>query len=377
LFPIGNIWLKFAAKCKESAWMKNLLLISFILFSFCSEVNAQGISLGGSGGAEKDSTQDFKFLPIPYINYDRSLEFQFGALPMAMYTLNKKDTISPQSVSGIIGIWTTNKSWFVIGFSQFYLKEDRWRAVVAGGLVSVNFQTYVDLPINGFVDYNTAADFVYLEAKRRIFKDVYLGLHYTYSSFKTRFDGLPAPETTYLNGIGVIITRDTRDDVYYPKSGGETDLDWTTYPSFINDSEGVNKAEVSHNHFLGIRDENDIIALRAYVGFGLGDLPFEQQFLVGQTDIRGYTQGKYRGSAIYSIQGEYRWNLAKRFGLVGFFGLATISGSDVSENNGILLPGIGAGFRYTAFEKNHFNIGMDGAIGKDDWGIYFRIGEAF
>jgi len=166
--------------------MKILLLISFILFSFCSEIDAQSISFG-SGGSKEDSAKDFQFLPIPYINYDRSLQFQFGALPMAMYTLNKKDTISPQSISGIIGIWTTNKSWFLIGFSQFYLKEDRWRVVLAGGLVSVNFQTYVDLPINGFVDYNTAADFVYLEAKRRIFKDVYLGLNYTYSSFNTRF----------------------------------------------------------------------------------------------------------------------------------------------------------------------------------------------
>jgi hypothetical protein len=80
---------------------------------------------------------------------------------------------------------------------------------------------------------------------------------------------------------------------------------------------------------------------------------------------------------MYSLQGEYRWNLAKRFGLVAFFGIATISGSDVSENNGVLLPGIGTGFRFTAFEKNHFNIGMDAAVGKDDWGIYFRIGEAF
>jgi hypothetical protein len=357
--------------------VKTLLLISVIVLSFCNKADAQSMSLGGGGGSEKDSTQDFKFLPIPYINYDRSLEFQFGALPMAMYTLNKKDTISPQAVSGIVGIWTTNKSWFLIAFSQFYLKEDRWRVALAGGLVSVNFQTYVDLPVNGFIDYNTAADFVYLEAKRRIFKDVYLGLNYTYSSFNTRFEGVPEPKVTYLNGIGVVMTRDTRDNVYYPKSGGETDLDWKTYPHSLNESGGVNKVEISHNHFLPMRDDNDIIGLRAYVGFGLGELPFEQQFLVGQTDIRGYTQGRYRGDAIYSIQGEYRWNLADRFGLVGFFGIATISGSNVSENNGIVLPGIGAGFRYTAFEKNHFNVGMDGAIGKDDWGIYFRIGEAF
>ena len=103
----------------------------------------------------------------------------------------------------------------------------------------------------------------------------------------------------------------------------------------------------------------------------------EQQFIVGQTDIRGYTQGKYRGNAVYSVQGEYRWNIADRFGLVGFFGMATISGSVNEADNGTFLPGGGVGFRYTAFEKNHFNIGIDAAAGKDDWGLYFRIGESF
>lgn len=331
----------------------------------------------GGGNSDSDSTQDFKFLPLPYINYDRSLEFQIGALPMAMYTLNKKDTISPQSVSGLIGIWTTNKSWFAIAFSQFYLKEDKWRATVAGGLVSVNFQTYVDIPVNGFIDYNTAADFISLELQRRIFGKVYLGGHYTYLSYVTRFDGLPEPATTYQNGLGLKLLRDGRDDVYYPRAGGESEIDWTNIPYFLNEVGGINKAEVSHNQFLPIREEKDIIALRAYVGFGLGDLPFEQQFIVGQTDIRGYSQGKYRGTSIYSIQGEYRWNLAKRFGLVGFVAFATIGGSDVSENNGVFLPSIGTGFRYTAFEKNHFNIGLDAAVGKDDWGLYFRIGESF
>ena len=341
--------------------------------------NAQNISSGSSSSSnDSDSTEHFKFLPLPYINYDRSLEFQIGALPMAMYTLNKTDTVSPQSVSGLIGIWTTNKSWFAIAFSQFYFKEDTWRVSGAGGLVSVNFQTYVDLPIGGFIDYNTAADFLFVQVQRKIVGKWFAGMHYNYFKFNTRFGGVPEPKFSYQNGLGVIITRDVRDNVYYPRSGSESEIDWTNFPYFMNDEGGINKAEISHNHFFSTREETDIIALRAYIGFGLGEkLPFEQQFIVSQTDIRGYTQGKYRGNAIYSIQGEYRWNIGERIGLVGFLGMATISGSINETDNGIFLPGGGMGFRYTAFEKNHFNIGLDAALGKDDWGLYFRIGEAF
>jgi len=354
--------------------MKQLLALLFLILSGLGSL-AQNIDMGSK--SDSDSIEHFKFMPLPYINYDRSLEFQIGALPMAMYTLNKKDTVSPQSVSGLIGIWTTNKSWFTIAFSKFYLKEDKWRITAAGGFVSVNFQTYVDLPIGGFINYNTAADFILLQLQRRVIGKWFVGFHYDYLKFNTRFAGLDKPKYSYLNGLGVIISRDGRDNVYYPKSGGESELDWTNYPSFINEKGGINKGELSHNHFFSLRENKDIIAVRAYAGFGLGDLAFEQQFIVGQTDIRGYTQGKYRGEQLYSIQGEYRWNFAEKFGLVGFFGLATIGGSLNDDYNGLLLPGVGGGFRYTAFEKNHFNVGLDAAVGKDDWGLYFRIGEAF
>ena len=41
------------------------------------------------------------------------------------------------------------------------------------------------------------------------------------------------------------------------------------------------------------------------------------------------------------------------------------------------LPGGGFGIRYMLIEKMRINIGIDAALGKDDWGVYFRIGESF
>jgi hypothetical protein len=95
------------------------------------------------------------------------------------------------------------------------------------------------------------------------------------------------------------------------------------------------------------------------------------------TDLRGYTQGKYRGEGLFDFQGEYRYNISEKFGSGGFGGLATIYGSDNEEFNGLLLPSIGTGIRFNVFPSNHMNIGLDVAAGRDDWGVYFRIGEAF
>ena len=102
-----------------------------------------------------------------------------------------------------------------------------------------------------------------------------------------------------------------------------------------------------------------------------------QQFIVGQKDIRGYTQGEFRGNNKLAVQGEYRWNFHERWGAVGFIGLATVFEAINDEDNGRILPGIGCGIRYTAFTDNHMNVGLDIAAGKNDWGLYFRIGEAF
>ena len=77
------------------------------------------------------------------------------------------------------------------------------------------------------------------------------------------------------------------------------------------------------------------------------------------------------------MQGEYRLNFENKMGLVGFFGIATVYDSFNKEHNGLLLPGIGCGYRYNVFPEYHMNVGMDIAVGNDDWGIYFRIGEAF
>jgi len=355
-------------------------LITIILFSFIStQVFSQGLPSGGGDGSSDLGDKNFSFVPVPYLNFSRSLGFAFGALPMAMYKLNPKDTISPASITGLLGMYTTNDTWFAMFFQRFYLKEDDWRVTAAGGLGSIHFQFFLDLPGAGYIDYNTQADFLFAEGQRRVIGKLYAGVHYTYTAFNTSFGSdttVNLGENT-LHGIGAKFSFDKRDDVYYPRDGSITELDWTSYPGFFDNKFESNKIEIDHNHFISMREDKDVIATRIYGGFGIGDLSFEQQFIVGRQDIRGYTQGKYRGDYLLAAQGEYRWNFHEKMSAVGFLGLATVYGSINESDEGVILPGIGTGFRYNVFPKYHMNIGFDVAAGKDDWGFYFRVGEAF
>ena len=352
------------------------LVTTFIFLLTFQFSSGQGIPSGGSGNSEDLGEKNFKLLPIPYINYSRSVGFAIGLIPMAMYKVNKEDTISPASISGLGGIYTTNETWFAMFFQRFYLNEDNWRLTAAGGLGAINFQFFLS-PIGRYVDYNTEADFLYLEGQRRIIGKFYAGLHYTYIKYSTQIGEIPRRVETTLHGIGIKTSLDKRDDVYYPRENFQFNVDWTSNPGFLGNEKTSNTIELDYDHYFSMANEKDVIALRFYSGLGIGDLSFNQQFIVGQNDIRGYTQGKYRGNYQFAMQGEYRLNFENKFGLVGFFGMATVYDSFNKEHEGLLLPGIGGGFRYNVFPEYHMNIGMDAAVGNDDWGIYFRIGEAF
>ena len=116
---------------------------------------------------------------------------------------------------------------------------------------------------------------------------------------------------------------------------------------------------------------------RIYSVVSVGDVPFSGQNIVGRDDLRGYSNGKYRADQVYNIQTEYRWNFYKKWGLVAFGGLAVATDNFNGDNYSGILPAIGTGFRFMAIPSRGINIGMDVAVGKEDWGLYFRIGETF
>jgi hemolysin activation/secretion protein len=134
--------------------------------------------------------------------------------------------------------------------------------------------------------------------------------------------------------------------------------------------------KLEFNRYMTV-DSVSVLAFRGSVQAALGSVPVEAQTVVGGKDIRGYSQGKYRGDQVYAVQGEYRWNFAPPFGMVGFAGLAlaVTAGTPLSLDE--VLPGIGAGFRYTMIPEINGNVGVDVAVGREDWGLYFRIAEAF
>ncbi|SDQ97771.1 BamA/TamA family outer membrane protein [Flagellimonas zhangzhouensis] len=331
-------------------------------------------------GQKETSNEDKKITAkvFPYINYSRTLELQMGVVGSMMYRLSEKDTISPKSMSGVMGIYTTNDSYLVGTFHRWFLKENDWRLtfyLVNGTQRAQIYVSEVEQP--GFADYASNITVINLTALKRIKNKWYGGLGFIYNITNTEFED--SEETNENNYLGFLVQSsfDKRNQIYYPTKGSLTNIQWNSFPTALGNDEDLNIISLSYNKYIGFPNNKNILAFRGHAEFGLGALNFERQVVIGGKDIRGYSDGKYRGDSIFALQGEYRLNFNNNMGLVGFLGAATIFGSINEEFNGKLYPGIGAGYRYTVFKEDNFNIGLDGAVGKDDWGIYFRIGESF
>ena len=72
---------------------------------------------------------------------------------------------------------------------------------------------------------------------------------------------------------------------------------YLNYPTFSGNESQSNEINFELNKFLAMRTDKDVLALRMYTVFGLGDVPFNNLAVTGGrgSDLRGYTQGEHRG----------------------------------------------------------------------------------
>lgn len=384
-----------------------LLLICAIFavpgFSQTTETSTQETTVQGATtqettaqGPEKDEGEekkDFglkifggraKLAAIPIPSYNESIGWSIGLAVAGYYRVNQADTISPESATALFGFYSENKTWVAGAFQKFHLDEDKWRLQFGGVYGEINFQTYAALPdwMGGgtFIDYSSDMTFALVQGSRLAWKRLYLGAKYRYMRSKTIFD-IDLPIDTDLaprsfSGIGAVATWDSRDNVFYPLKGFYIDF-WTLWN---RDGLGSDQDyDVYYFEASGFREyrKKHVIAARIHSRFTSGDVPFEDESVFYNIDLRGYTDGRYRADQRHTAQAEYRWNFIKRWYAVGFGGVGW-SVDNVSEISwdGI-LPSVGFGVRWRMLSDPPVAIGFDYAWGKEERAIYFRIGEAF
>lgn len=338
---------------------------------------------------KKKESKKVTFAAVPIINYNRSLGFIAGAMASGYYKVSKKDTISPSSSTMLVGMYSTSSTYMAMVIQKLYLNEDKWRVKYMFGKGDIYFQffeggngmVYED---GTWIDYNTSVEFMLLDIKRRLMRNLYVGIEGILNKSETVYEfedpdtGEKLTSKANLNNLGYNFLYDSRDHVNFPTNGFFIQYKNSFVREAFGATENFNQFEIAANYFWDIKNNgNSVLVSRIFADIASGDVPFEGQNVIGRDDLRGYSEGKFRGNQVYAVQTELRQHLYKKIGVVGFVGIGTAVDEINEIGKTLMLPSIGFGVRYLMIGKEKINVGVDVGFGRDDWSLSFRIGETF
>ncbi|MBI3947767.1 MAG: BamA/TamA family outer membrane protein [Armatimonadetes bacterium] len=143
--------------------------------------------------------------------------------------------------------------------------------------------------------------------------------------------GVPSLDSSLL-AVGAQLSRDRRDALLYPTLGSyavaAADAGWVSRAS--SDASGLMlKPQAEWRAYLPLnrprvltpaegaeRERTRVLAFRVLAGTTVGELPFfEQYFLGGVNNLRGYLEDRFWGRNLVAANAELRWPLGR--GLIG------------------------------------------------------------
>ncbi|MGM0403243.1 MAG: BamA/TamA family outer membrane protein [Thermodesulfobacteriota bacterium] len=180
-------------------------------------------------------------------------------------------------------------------------------------------------------------------------------------------------------GIGPIVTFDSRDDSFFPRTGVYGQFSAVMFPDSLGEYDFQRyRADLRRYIPAG---ERGVVAVQAYVNVVRGDIPFTNLSRIGGGGgfslVRGYYSGLFRERDVAALQAEYRTQVWKKLG-AAVFGSAGVIGNDLFRARELAIkPAGGFGLRYRVGGEETINLRFDFAVGNDSSGVYFNILESF
>lgn len=338
------------------------------------------------------------FVGVPLINNNPAMKTGFGGMGMYFFKMNKDDELSPPSMVSLVGLYSTNNSYFLFPMAKLYWNENINRATIVTGTMRVNNNFNYDVEgedVN--LVFSELRYFLSMEYSRRVVSDLYLGVLYLGTKTGYLFDQGTDEENdftedffkqnditdNFVSSVGLNISFDNRDYPYYPTKGFDISIRPKLNAGWLGSDNDYVDTDYAFKYYTPVANKQ-VLAVSVNGGFATGDVPFDGYQNYGvRNSLRGYSTGKYKGRNMIAAQAEYRWNFYQRWGAVGFAGTGRIWGTD-DENDGEKsftknwLPSAGGGFRFLVSKEKHINLRLDYAWGVDgNQGLYFGVMEAF
>jgi hypothetical protein len=298
-------------------------------------------------------------------------------LTYPLYSLNHQIIIPV-----ISNVWTKNNDINLLGDWRYYKYPS-----YTYGLGSTTTPSDADMLNYCYVK-------VYQEALKRIAQNLYGGIGYNLdyhydiqqignvSDFEQYNEGATQ---TISSGVVVHLKYDSRTNINNPKDAFFGSITYRYNTPILGSSDEWQSIQLELRKYIKISSNpNNVLAFWSWNTFTFGgkvpylDLPSTGWDTYANSG-RGYIQGRFRGTSLMYLEGEYRFGITHN-GLLG--GVIFANSETVPQwPTGLIQtvnPGYGVGLRIKMNRYSDTNLCIDYGFGNEgSKGIFFNLGEVF
>ncbi len=285
----------------------------------------------------------------------------------------------PPDISGVAAGYTDNDTWAAgVGHSASW-RKDRLRYVGAVAYADINASLY---PADREVGFNLGGSFLFQDVKLRLASsDFFLGGKLFAIDADTAFEidvppEVPLPEgqgDTQDVGLAVQGYFDARDNTFTPNRGQLFTLDVWRFDQALGGDFSYWRGSLKAQSFHQLHP-SFVLGLRLDASAVSGDPPFWGYPWI---TLRGVPAMRYQNELVGVAEVEGRWNVLRRWALVGFFGKGATDGDTLVFDDANDVEAFGAGVRYLYLPDLDLWVGVDVAWGPEDTVGYIQVGHAW
>ncbi|MET4617251.1 hypothetical protein ABIA71_002834 [Stenotrophomonas sp. 2619] len=332
------------------------------------------------------------FLPVPIIITDPAVgngggvALAFFHAPASRAAPDGEGTTPKMPTPDIYGggaMRTENGSEAYGVGASLHFDDDRWR--YRGGVAKTSFNLGFYTPGTRLpaaaIEYNVDGVMSFQQGFRRIGeRDLFVGLAWIYMDMDIGFDIAsdrerfqPHELATRSSGLGLSLEYDTRDNPFTPSRGWLGMIEGNYYLPGIG-SDTAFQSYRGHAYGYWPLGSRLVLGGRADARWANGDIPF---YRLPYIDLRGIGSARYQDTRAAVLETELRWNLTRRWALIGFVGAGRTWGRHNSFSDGSSQVSKGAGVRYLIARQLGMHVGVDYAWGPEDDTFYIQVGSAW
>lgn len=375
---------------KKAITLLLLVFISFLGFAANQETKEEKGAKEKTGEESSKKKNKNRIIAAPFVFYSPETRLAYGGGGSYVFRMggSHKDT-RPSAISPVF-VYTQEKQIKVQLVTDLYFKNNNYRfnSLILAQKYPDKFYGLGNQTLEENEEIYTSKSLdLFFAFSKKIGKGLYLGLQYEFKDWNVvdmeeggqLISGtVPGGLNGKVSGIGLVLNRDTRDNIYYPRRGDLFELNARFYGKFLGSEFNFTSFTLDLRKYMTVFSSH-VFAVQSLVKIQTGTVPFlHLAQMGGEFNMRGYFAGRFRDKNMVVFQTEYRMPLFWRFGLVGFAGFGNVAERFGDLKLGRLKTSYGVGLRFLFDKKEKIQVRMDIGFGEGgSSGFYFSIFEAF